>query len=510
MDKLWGSRRRGKQVASNRLRPLRLLRKLPSVLRMGATKPKKQYPKHAPEQFFQQIDEWVAPFLAEDLSLLDDETLWEVGLPVWSERGGYAFNTNLRLSIPSGFTYAALERIVQWFTRRKELTHDLVTGLPGMYSAEVGPALWSMGQMLQAAGMDEILVTHDAAKALSIMREMSAAGPFLERFEEFLRRHGHRCPNELELLNPRWAEAPEQVLALVASYIRAAEASNPVEAEARQRQRRASAVKAVEAKLGPLRRAIFRAVLKRAQRAVTVRDNSRFAVTKLIFPLRLIYAEFGRRWREREWLLGADDVFFLTAAEIEAIVAGGVELVSPSALQARVAQRRLAYDYWLTVVPPDAIGPDGEPIVEEMGDARVLEGVAASGGRVRGRARIVQDVYEAMRLSPGDVLVTQATDPGWTPVFPLLSGIVLEIGGQLSHGAIVAREYGIPAVVNVRGALQTIRDGQMIIVDGTDGRVYLEEEPLDHEAVLLRDHVSLVCWRRKLSAAGCIARRRKM
>ena len=81
-----------------------------------------------------------------------------------------------------------------------------------------------------------------------------------------------------------------------------------------------------------------------------------------------------------------------------------------------------------------------------------------------------------MRLSSGDILVTQATDPGWTPVFPLVSGIVLEIGGQLSHGAIVAREYGIPAVVNVQGAMQTIQNGQMITVDGTNGRIYVDEE----------------------------------
>ena len=141
-----------------------------------------------------------------------------------------------------------------------------------------------------------------------------------------------------------------------------------------------------------------------------------------------------------------------------------------------MANRRLAYEYWLTVVAPDALGPDGKPIIEDIQDTNMLKGVPASSGRARGRARIVLDVHEAMRLSSGDILVTQATDPGWTPVFPLVSGIVLEIGGQLSHGAIVAREYGIPAVVNVQGAMQTIQNGQMITVDGTNGRIYLDEE----------------------------------
>jgi pyruvate,water dikinase len=81
---------------------------------------------------------------------------------------------------------------------------------------------------------------------------------------------------------------------------------------------------------------------------------------------------------------------------------------------------------------------------------------------------------EAVRLAPGEILVTRGTDPGWTPVFPLVSGLVLETGGQLSHGAIIAREYGVPAVINVPGALSTIKDGQIIEVDGTHGRVYLD------------------------------------
>jgi pyruvate,water dikinase len=110
-----------------------------------------------------------------------------------------------------------------------------------------------------------------------------------------------------------------------------------------------------------------------------------------------------------------------------------------------------------------------------FGPKDYLYGASAVDMHSGGRARIVQDVHEAMQLSPGDILVTQATDPGWTPVFPLVSGIVLEIGGQLSHGAIVAREYAIPAVVNVQGALHSIKDGQTIVVDGTTGRVYLDE-----------------------------------
>jgi pyruvate,water dikinase len=290
-----------------------------------------------------------------------------------------------------------------------------------------------------------------------------------------LQRHGHRCPNELELLNPRWAEAPEQIVELTVGYLQADESSNPIEAEQHQRQRRTEAITSIEARLDPVRRTIFRTVLKRSQQATTIRDNSRYYMAKFIFPIRKLYAHLGQRWAERGWLEQSDDIFFLTTPEIEALVENGIVLTPPQALQTHITNRRTAYEYWLTVVPPDAIGPDGKPILEEAKDTYVLTGVPASSGRVRGRARIVQDVREAMKLTSGDILVTQATDPGWTPVFPLVSGIVLEIGGQLSHGAIVAREYAIPAVINVQGAMSSIRDGQIVVVDGSSGHVYLDE-----------------------------------
>src|SRR5258708_19357288 len=143
------------------------------------------------------------------------------------------------------------------------------------------------------------------------------------------------------------------------------------------------------------------------------------------------------------------------------------------ALRKLTANRRLAYEYWFTVVPPDVIGPDGKPVIEEEEHVRVLEGIAASGGQVRGKARIVLDPREAATLRAGEILVMQATDPGWTPVFPLVSGLVLEIGGQISHGAILAREYGIPAVVNVIGATRHLRDGRIIFVHATTARILL-------------------------------------
>lgn len=134
---------------------------------------------------------------------------------------------------------------------------------------------------------------------------------------------------------------------------------------------------------------------------------------------------------------------------------------------------RSTFEYWGTITAPVAIGPDGTPVAEPMLAGDALHGTGASGGRVRGRARLIRSIAEAARLEPGDIMMAAATDPGWTAIFPLASGLVIEVGGQPSHGAIVAREYGIPAVVNVPGAMQTIREGRLIEVDGMTGRVAL-------------------------------------
>jgi phosphoenolpyruvate synthase/pyruvate phosphate dikinase len=171
-------------------------------------------------------------------------------------------------------------------------------------------------------------------------------------------------------------------------------------------------------------------------------------------------------------------VFFLTLEELAAIAIAGDPRALASDLDTVVAARRAAYEFWFTVSAPDVVGPDGRPAVieaEEGESATRLIGLPASSGWVRGPARIAHSPQEAARVQRGEILVARSTDPGWTPAFALASGLILEVGGQLSHGAIVAREYGLPAVTNVRDALVRIRTGQTITIDGTLGWVSLDD-----------------------------------
>ncbi|MFZ5814580.1 MAG: PEP/pyruvate-binding domain-containing protein [Bacillota bacterium] len=473
LDKVWGSRRRGAHRSTAGFRPWRLLRRLPELMAAQLRQPRQAKPRWPARQFFTQIDAWVAEFDQLDLRCMTDSALWEVGLPLWKPRGEWVWSRNLAIAARAMIAVTALEKLAGWWSGKKGIHQDLITGLSGIYSAEVGPALWEMAHTLQRNGHARTVLENGPKEALELLRRDPATADFWRQLDAFLARHGHRCPNEVEFLYPRWKDAPEEVIALVAGYLRAGDALDPEALIRSQRLRREQRTEEIRSALGPLRRYLFNLVLRKAQESVRARDNSRYYVTRFFYPVRQVLAEFGRRWAERGWLNLPEEVFFLTLQEVEVLARTGDPHALPGEIRAMVRDRRLAYDYWLHVTPPEAIGPDGRP-VEETAEGEVLEGLPASGGKVRGRARLVQDPRQAALLQPGDILVTQATDPGWTPVFPLVRGLVLEIGGQLSHGAIVAREYGVPAVVNVAGATRRIRDGESIVVDGDAGRVYLE------------------------------------
>jgi pyruvate,water dikinase len=353
------------------------------------------------------------------------------------------------------------------------LAHTLAGGLSGVIAAEIAPDLWEMAQMLHGLGLDGVAATQPPADALAALRAEPAAAPFLAQLQRFLQRHGHRCMVEAELLYPRWAEAPAQVIQSLTAYLNMDGAPAAINNTAAQRRQEATVQ--VENWLNWFQRRNFRRALARLHRFTRLRDNGQHYVVKLLLPMRHLYAELGRRWAARGWLATDDDIFFLVAEELSAVVAAGDPAQTGLDLAASAAARRTAYAYWFTQPTPDALNREGLPVAVLSEVGALITGMAASPGQVTGRARVVLTPAEAASLEPGDILVTRATDPGWTPVFSIIGGAVLEIGGALSHGAIVAREYGLPAVVNAPQATQRIRDGQMIQVDGSRGQVTLLE-----------------------------------
>jgi pyruvate,water dikinase len=194
-----------------------------------------------------------------------------------------------------------------------------------------------------------------------------------------------------------------------------------------------------------------------------VRESRDHAVNMALTALRVPALAIDKRLVAAGALDEPSDVFYLQLADLEKAAGGsGIDL------RPLVAERRERHQYWCKVAPPPAIG--AAPAVTGQAEG-VLRGVAASAGLVTARARVVLTLDQADRLQPGEVLVTRGTSPAWTLLFGTAAAVVTEGGGMLSHCAIVAREYGIPAVVGASGATRQIRDGDMITVDGTQGRV---------------------------------------
>jgi phosphohistidine swiveling domain-containing protein len=270
----------------------------------------------------------------------------------------------------------------------------------------------------------------------------------------FMALFGHRATNSWELFSDRWVEVPEHVQILAQA---AAEHGDPQEMAEEQVRR---AVRARADLDRPLRW-----VVELAQQYLLLRENQRFQFDRLLWVWKRAYlqleAELGLSIR----FLGNDELGALRAGEMSKEDATTLIHRRRLAWQAE-SQRRSAGDE----PPVFLVGDDAvEPLVSD----RRLQGMGISRGLVTGVVRVLHSIDEAGRLQTGEILVAHATDPGWTPLFLKAGGLVMEMGGMLSHGAVVAREYGLPAVVNVSGATRHLVDGQRITIDGSRGMVWV-------------------------------------
>jgi rifampicin phosphotransferase len=312
----------------------------------------------------------------------------------------------------------------------------------------------------------------------SFFAELSAVegGEAVSRsMQDFLSRYGMRCSGEIDVTRPRWSEAPSTLVPVILSTIRNLQ-PNARAARVERSRREAGKMKKdlvdrFERLPGGRRKA--RKTLKmisRLQNFSGYREYPKYLMMRHYWILKQAMLTEASKLAERGVIQRPDDVYYLSFEEFrEAIRTGQVD---PDL----VAQRSDEFEAWARLTPPRVITSDGEVLGGAYEDDRVpagaLAGIPASAGTAEGRARIVRDLTDA-DLEQGDILVTTFTDPSWTPVFLSVKGVVTEVGGAMTHGAVVAREYGLPAVVGVDGATRLIRDGQRIQVNGTDGYVQI-------------------------------------
>lgn len=346
-------------------------------------------------------------------------------------------------------------------------------------------AEWARGQPALRDYLDRTPTARLASLAEGAPAEVPPElwGAWRRRLQEHLDQFGHTL-YDLDFAHPVPADDPAPVLDAFKHYLRG-QGADPAQRQQESERRREQAVRAVTQRLRGWRLNLFNAWLARAQKFAPLREDG-LAEIGLAYPLlRQMLRELGRRCAQAGVIAAADDIFWLTEAEVrraaERLDAG--EPAEP--LAAHIPQRRAEHQAAQRVSPPLAL-PQMKVFGFDLmslrarrgrgGRADVIKGVACSAGRVAGPARVLHGPEDFGQMKPGDVLVAPITTPAWTPLFALASAVVTDVGGPLSHGSIVAREYGIPSVLGTGVATHRIRSGQIVIVDGSAGTVTLTEK----------------------------------
>jgi pyruvate,water dikinase len=308
---------------------------------------------------------------------------------------------------------------------------------------------------------------------------------FTKGLAEHLNRFGHAI-YDLDFAKSLPAEAPASLIDAL-KYFVAGQGRSPYERQAAAAAAREQAAASLLARLRGLRLRLFKWALGWAQRSAPLREDS-LADVGLGWPvLRRILHEIGRRMVTAGAIASCDEVFWLELEELEA-AAGLLDAGQPVGDYGHaIAERRETWKQDQGVTPPVALPLKGGarilgfdfskwmPARSDQAAGSTMKGIGASPGKVTGRASVIHGPEEFGQMKPGDILVAKITTPAWTPLFALASAIVTDVGGPLSHSSIVAREYGVPAVLGTGVATQRIHNGQQITVDGNSGVVTMSE-----------------------------------
>lgn len=349
----------------------------------------------------------------------------------------------------------------------------LITGLEGMSSFQLGVKMWTLAESASKSPRVSGLILSRRDGILEELNQFQEGHAFLKELDNFMEECGDRCSQEMELSVPRWEENPSFVLSVVKTYL-SVRPPNPVETMETQKKARLEATDRILTMLSrsPVKKLIFRKILEKTQKYLLVRENLKTAWVRSISAMRVLYLAIAEKLVDGGILESTDDIFYLKMTEVSDTIAGNLKKGQLDFIEER-RKEKLECEH--LDVPMVIVG---KPLpVEELRytvePKEVLEGTGCSHGTVTGKARVILDPLKCSEVAEGDILVAPVTDPGWSPLFVTAGGLVMELGGTLSHGVIIAREYGIPAVVGVENATKIIKTGQVITVDGTKGLVYI-------------------------------------
>ena len=362
----------------------------------------------------------------------------------------------------------------------------LVQAIPGLISSEPLVDTYSIAQQIENNG--EIKAAFHSKSSTQVYAELNTNSNWVKvkkSFEAYLEKWGFRCSGELMFFTENYIENPVQFIELLQSYIRH-EAKDPRTVIAEKDDQRRKAMKEFSWKVIKKRNILFPVwiveigllylLAKLCKQAISSRERVRYKQAEMYFRFKQVVQSIGKQAETDGWLKNADDVFYLSYKEIG-------ELLSSSSMfsnqfNSLLEQRKVEFtEQSKTEFPEHFTTEFGKrpmsvaPEIPLQDGATEFVGLAASGGRIKAQVKILETVLESDKLNKGDILVTKQTDPGWAMVFPLISGLIVERGGALSHGAIVAREFGIPAVIGIKNITELLNDGQEVILDGNLGKI---------------------------------------
>jgi pyruvate,water dikinase len=345
-----------------------------------------------------------------------------------------------------------------------------------------GKSLWNLSRLAQAQPAIRALLEGGSGNVMDQLDHSEVGRDFLAELRSYLNDFGQRR-EDLYLERPTWLEDPEPVVQhLVGLMTRSDRDISQEMVTTREESERliAETRRRIAGYPEPVRNE-FDFLLAAAQEAIVLSEDHNFWIdARSMYFVRRVFLEVGKRLFAAGVIAASEDVFYLTVSELREILA---QLPRPPAIrrQGLVEQRRTEVEHFRTITPPKALGtqPRHLPTLEKRLTSEgqpgkgswLLRGLAGSPGQARGPARVVRSLAEADNVTPGDILVAETLSSSWTPLFAVVAGVVTDTGGILGHAAVVAREYGIPAVLGTEIGTSSIRDGQLVELDGNQGIV---------------------------------------
>jgi pyruvate,water dikinase len=356
----------------------------------------------------------------------------------------------------------------------KNAADILTQSVPHNVTSEMGLALLDVADVIRPHP-DVVAFLQDVKDEgfLDELPELAGGREARDAIQAWLGKYGMRCVGEIDITRPRWSERPTTLVPMILSNIRNFEpgaAQRLFEQGLREAQmeeqdilERLRALPDGESKAEEVKRKI-----DRVRTFIGYREYPKYGMISRYFVYKQALLKEAERLVQAHVLREQEDIFYLTLQELHDVVR------THQVDDHLITKRKDAFRSYQALTPPRVMTSDGEIVTgsyrREDIPAGALVGLPVSAGTVEGRARVILDMAEA-DLEPGDILVTSSTDPSWTPLFVAIKGLVTEVGGLMTHGAVIAREYGVAAVVGVEHATRLIQDGQRIRVHGTDGYV---------------------------------------